>query len=80
MEKKTEELIGSRFGAALTACGSKFLTKTKSAFRHLIRSQRHLNINNQGGCINFYLVDYTKEEIKHLIMDNHGNIKSDSDE
>ena len=81
MKQTTDELLGSRIGAALTACGSKLLTKTKSAIRHLIRGHRHLHINNnQGGCINLFLVDYSMEEIKQLIMDNHGTINSDSHE
>ncbi len=81
MEKKTDELLGSRIGAALTACGSKLLTKTKSVIRHLIRGQRHLHINNsQGGNVYLYIVDYTKEEIKQLIMEYNNHQKPESHE
>ena len=59
MEKKTEDLLGSRIGAALTACGSKV---------------------EFSGCINFILLDYTKEENKQLIMDNHGTLNANCHE
>ena len=81
MKKKTADLQGSSVGVALTACGSKLLTKTKRLIRYLIRSQRHLHINNnQGGCINFILVDYTKEEIKQLIMEYNNHQKPQNHE
>lgn len=69
----SDELTGSKRGAAKTK-GSprikKYLTKI---FRHLARKERNLQIiNHQGVSINFYLIDEKKEDIENLIMEyNH---------
>lgn len=76
MKNELEELLGSLVGAAKTDCGSGIIKRIKRSFKLCRRQQRCLKIvNNQGGNINFYLIDSNKENIENLIMENKNYLK-----
>lgn len=68
-----EDLLGgSLLGAAKTECGSGIKKRIKRYFKRICRKQRNLQIiNQQGGSINFYVIDSNKENIENLIMENN---------
>lgn len=67
-----ELLIGSLAGAAKTDCGSGIMKRLRKTFKKICRKQRNLQIiNQQGGSINFYVIDSNKESIENLIMENN---------
>ena len=76
MTTEIDELLGSLVGAAKTDCGSGIIKRIKRSFKLCRRQQRYLKIvNNQGGNINFYLIDSNKENIENLIMENKTYLK-----
>ena len=76
MTTEIDELLGSLVGAAKTDCGSGIIKRIKRSFKLCRRQQRYLKIvNNQGGNINFYLIDSKKENIENLIMENKTFLK-----
>ena len=76
MTTEIDELLGSLVGAAKTDCGSGIIKRIKRSFKLCRRQQRYLKIvNNQGGNINFYLIDSNKENIENLIMENKNYLK-----
>ena len=69
---KDELPIGSLSGAAKTDRGSGIKKRIKRYFKRICRKQRNLQIiNQQGGSINFYVIDSNKENIENLIMENN---------
>ena len=76
MTTEIDELLGSLVGAAKTDCGSGIIKRIKRSFKLCRRQQRYLKIvNNQGGNINFYLIDSKKENSENLIMENKTFLK-----
>ena len=69
---KDELPVGSLAGAVKTACGSGIMKRIRKHFKKICRKQRNFQIiNQQGGSINFYLIDSNKESIENLIMENN---------
>ena len=76
MDQTKDELLGSLFGAVKIVCGSRIVKRVRNSVKAISRKEHNLQINNhQGGNINFYITDVTKEEIAQLFMDNHGSFK-----
>ena len=67
-----DELLGSCSRAASNVFGPELIQKVRKFFRDCCHQKRSLQISNQkGGQIYLLLVNYSKEEIGELIMENN---------
>lgn len=72
MTQTTEELLGSKLGAARRDGGPKMMRTLVKLFERISRSQRNLHINcQQGVTINLCMIEANKEQIENLIMENN---------
>lgn len=72
MTQTTEELLGSKLGAARRDGGPKMMRTLVKLFERISRSQRNLHINcQQGMTINLCVIEANREQIENLIMENN---------
>ena len=72
MTQTTEELLGSKLGAARRDGGPRVMKALKKLFERFSRRQRNLHINcQQGVTINLCVIEANKEQIENLIMENN---------
>ena len=72
MTQTTDELLGSKLGAARRDGGPKMMRTLVKLFERISRSQRNLHINcQQGMTINLCVIEANREQIENLIMENN---------
>ncbi len=73
--EENDELIGSSCKGVVAERTPGLLRLICKLFKTFTREEQKLQIHNHGGPINVYLINYTKEEIEEMIMENNGTVK-----